>query len=167
MGKDDSANQAAGQAAQAQTQLAQKLVGQTDPLRAGLINDAEGFLTGGRDVSSLPEFGAFKDSAESQFGRAKDNIIANTPEGGGLIAALTNLEGNRASNQAAFTGDLAGNEIQRALQLATFGAAAGNQGLGQAGFIQTQRAAAEAQQNAAKSGAAGDALGNVVALALK
>jgi len=163
MGKENSANQAAGQAAAAQTQLAQKLVGQTDPLRKELIGDAEGFLTGGRDVTALPEFAAFKGSAESQFGRAKDNIIANTPEGGGLIAALTQLEGDRASNQANFTGALAGGEIDRALQLGTFGAAAGSSGLGSAAAIQSNRAAAESAQNAGKAGGAGSAAGAVTA----
>ena len=158
MGKETEANDAAGQAAQAQTRLAQQLVGETTPLRQNLISDAGGFVSGDRDVTALPEFGAFKGSAESGFNRAKENIIASTPEGGPLIAALTELEGNRAGNQAGFTGALASDEIQRALQLATFGAAQGSQGLGSAGFIQANRAAAESQSNAGKAGGLGTAL---------
>ncbi len=159
MGKDDSANQAAGQAAQAQTALAQELIGETRPLRKGLISDAFGFLEGGRDVTGLPEFAAAKSANEGQFNVARDNIIGNTPEGGALTAALGNLEGARASNQVAFTGDIAGNEIQRALQLATFGAATGSQGLGTAGFVQGQRAGAEGAANAGKSQGLGQAVG--------
>ncbi len=159
MGKDTSAQDAAGQAALAQTDLAQQLVSETDPLRLGLIDDASSFLSGDRDVTALPEFGAFKSSAEDQFGRAQENIIANTPEGGPLIAALTQLEGDRAGNQANFTGALAGDEVNRALQLATFGTATGSQGLSNAGFIQSQRASAESAQNAGKAGGLGTALG--------
>jgi len=166
MGKEDEANQAAGQAAQAQTTLAQQLVSQTDPLRRGLIGDATDFLSGNRDVTGLPEFAAFKGAAEGQFGRARDAIIANTPEGGALTAALAGLEGQRAGNQAAFTGDLAGNEVNRALQLGTFGAAAGSQGLSSAGFIQAQRAGAESQANAGKSQGAGSAAGSAAAAAI-
>ena len=159
MGKPDEANQAAGQAAQAQTELAQRLVGQTDPLRRELIGDANEFLRGDRDVSGLPEFAAFKESAEGQYGRARDRIIATTPEGGALTAALAGLEGDRASNQTQFTGALAGDEVNRALQLGTFGAATGSRGLSSAGFIQAQRAAAESAQNAGKSQGLGQAVG--------
>ncbi len=159
MGKDDTANQAAGQAAQAQTRLAEQLIGETGPLRKNLIGDALGFLSGDRDVTSLPAFAAFKGSAEGGFNRAKENIIANTPEGGGLTAALAGLEGQRAGNQAGFTGALAGDEINRALQLATFGAATGSQGLGTAGFIQAQRAQGESAANAGKAGGLGTAAG--------
>ncbi len=163
MGKEDEANRAAGQAATAQTRLAQQLIGETAPLRGGLIDDATGFLSGNRDVTSLPEFAAFKESAEGGFNRAKENIIANTPEGGGLTAALTQLEGNRAGTQAGFTGALASDEITRALQLATFGTAQGSKGLSSAGFLQANRAASEAQQNAAKSEGAGEFAGQAVA----
>ena len=162
MPKDDSANQAAGQAAQAQTALAQELIGETRPLRQNLISDAFGFLSGDRDVTGLPEFAAAKGANEAQFGRARENIIGSTPTGGALTSALGNLEGQRASNQVAFTGDIAGNEINRALQLATFGAAQGSRGLGSAGFIQAQRAGAEGAQNAAKSQGLGQALGGLL-----
>lgn len=159
MGKEDEANRAAGQAATAQTQLAQQLVSETTPLRQNLISDAAGFVSGGRDVTSLPEFAAFKGSAETGFNRARENIIANTPEGGGLTAALAGLEADRAGNQAGFTGALASDEVNRALQLATFGAATGSQGLSSAGFIQAQRAGAEGQANAGKAGGLGTAAG--------
>lgn len=161
MGKPDEANQAAGQAAQAQTQLAQQLVSQTDPLRRGLIDDAFGFISGDRDVTGLPEFAALKGANEAQFGRARENIISSTQRGGGLTSALANLEGQRASNQVAFTGDLATTEVNRALQLGTFGAAQGSQGLSSAGFVQAQRATAEAQANAGKSEGLGQAAATV------
>jgi len=158
MGKEDEPTNSAGQAAKAETKLAQQLVGETTPLRQNLISDAGQFVSGDRDVTGLPEFAAFKNSAESQFSRAKDSIIANTPEGGGLTAALTQLEGNRAGNQASFTGALAGDEVTRALQLATFGAAQGTQGLGNAGAVQASRAGSQAAENAAKTQAVANIL---------
>ena len=167
MGKEDSASNAAGQAARAQTQLAQQLIGETSPVRKGLINDANQFVSGGRDVTGLPEFAAYKGAAEGQYGRAKDSIIANTPEGGGLTAALAGLDATRAGSQAAFTGDLASNEVQRALQLATFGAASGQQGLSSAGYLQSQRAQSEAATNAGKSQGLGTAAGVGLAMATK
>lgn len=163
MGKSTSANDAAGQAAQAQSRLAQQLITQTDPLRQDLINDAGAFIGGGRDVTGLPEFAAFKGANEAQFGVARDAIIANTQEGGGLTAALAGLEGDRASNQASFTGALASDEVNRALQLATFGAAQGSQGLGSAGFLQGQRALGESQANAGKAQGTGEAAGAAAA----
>jgi len=166
MGKDNTADQAAGQAAEAQTKLAQQLVGETTPLRQNLISDAGQFVSGERDVTSLPEFRTYKNTAEDQYQRARDSVIGSTPEGGGLTAALTQLEGQRAGNLADFTGALAGTEIQRALQLATFGAAQGSQGLGSAGFLQGQRAQAQANQNAGKAGGLGTALGTGAGLAV-
>jgi len=164
MGKDSSASNAADQAALAQTRLGEQLVGEVTPLRKELINDAATFFEGGRAVTDLPEFRASKSASEAQFTRAKDNIISSTPTGGGLTAALAGLEANRASNQVAFTGDIAGNEVDRALQLATFGTSQGARSGGTAGFLQGQRANAEASQNAAKSQGAGSAAGNAAAL---
>jgi len=166
MGKSSEANDAAGEAALAQTRLAEGLVRQTGPLRQNLIFDAQRFLSGDRDVTNLPEFGAFKDSSEAQFGRARDSIISNTPSGGGLSSALANLEIGKASNQAQFTGALSGDEVNRGVQLATFGAAQGSSGLGSAAITQAQRAASESQQNAGKAAGSGQAGGAAAAAAI-
>jgi len=165
--KSDDANQAAGQAAFAQSALARELVGESRPTRQALFSDANAFLQGDRDVTGLPEFGAFKDAAEGQFNVARDNIIANTPEGGGLTAALAGLEGQRASNQTQFTGALASDEVNRALQLGTFGTATGSQAGSSAAFAQAQRASAEAQANAGKAGGTGTAAGAAAAAIIK
>ena len=163
MGKDDSASRAADQATLAQTRMAHKLFTETDPIRNLAIEDAVQFLAGNRSVTELPEFQAAKGASEAQFSRARDNIISSTPAGGGLTAALAGLEGTRASNQVAFTGDIAGNEIDRALQLGTFGAAQGLGGQGNAGFLQGQLAQTEAMQNSGKSSGAGSAAAAVAA----
>ncbi len=159
MGKERSGDRAAGQAAQAQTALAQKLIGQSDPTRRLLFDQANAFLGGDFDVTGLPQFGAGKDIIESQFGRAREAVIAGTPTGGALTSALTNVEGARASSLTGLVGSLAEAEQNRALQLGTFGAAAGTQGLASAGAIQGSRAQSQAAQNAAKTEAAGTAAG--------
>ena len=146
MGKSNSANKAAGQAAQAQAALAQQLVNQTAPVRTGLLTQAQGFLTGNRDVTSLPEYQAVRATLDPQFNRARDSIIGATPEGGALTSALSNLETDRARALTQASGQLSSDEINRALQLGTFGAAQGSQGLASAGAIQAQRAQAEAAQ---------------------
>ena len=114
MGKDSGASNAADQAAIAQTRLAQQLVGEVTPLRQDLIGQAGEFVGGDRDVTGLPEFRSAKSASEAQFNRARDNIIGSTPTGGGLTAALAGLEGDRASNQVAFTGDIAGSALAQA-----------------------------------------------------
>jgi hypothetical protein len=167
MGKSSSADQSAAQAQEAQSRLAQQLVGETTPLRRGLIGQAEDFLGGGFDVTGLPQFGAGKQMIEDQFARAQDAVIAGTPEGGGLTSALVDLNTNRAGGLAQLTGGLAQDEINRALQLATFGTAQGSQGMTQASVIAAQRANAEAQQNAAKASGLGQAAGAGLAMATK
>ena len=154
MGKSSGSDRAAQAAAEAQSKNAQQLIDETSPLRRGLIGDASDFLSGNRDVTGLPEFAALKGANEDQFNVARDNIIANTSAGGGLTAALAELEGNRAANQVDFTGALAGDEVNRALQLASFGTAAGTQGLASAGDLQGIRAGIESQDNAATKGLA-------------
>ncbi len=153
MGKSSGADRSAEAAARAQSDLAQQLLNETSPLRKRLIGDASVFLRGDRDVTGLPEFAALKGANEAQFGVARENIIANTAEGGALTAALAGLEADRATNQTNFTGALASDEVNRALGLATFGTASGQQSLASAGSLQGLRAGIESQDNAVKKGA--------------
>lgn len=159
MGKSSSADKSAGKAAQAQAQLAQQLIRQSDPTRQQLFSQTNQFLAGDRDVTGLPTFQAGRDIIGQQFGRARDSIIASTPEGGALTAALTDLERGRVSDIAQLTGQLSENEVNRGVQLGTFGAAAGTQGFAGAAATQAQRAAVEAQNNAAKAQGTGRAVG--------
>ena len=163
MGKQRSGDRATDRAAQQQSALAQKLISQSDPTRELLFDQTNAFLGGDFDVTGLPQFAAGKDIIESQFGRARESVIAGTPTGGALTSALTNVEGGRASALTGLVGNLAETEQNRALQLGTFGAAIGTQGLSSAGNIQGIRAQTQAAQNAAKtevvSSAAGGYLG--------
>lgn len=162
MGKSNTADNAAAQAQLAQSQQANKLIKQSDPTRQLLFNSSNEFLSGG-GVFGLPQYASVKDSIESQYGRARDNIIGGTAEGGGLTSALGNLEQGRASDLTQGAGALAEGETNRALQLATGGTALGTSALGTAGSIAAQRAAAEAEANAGKAGGTGQAAGTILA----
>lgn len=95
-------------------------------------------------VTNGPQFASLKDMIEKQYSRARENIIASTPQGGPLSSALARLEGQRASATAQGIGDLTERETSRAFALATgqtpvalgsLGSAAGS--LGQIGAAQS------------------------------
>lgn len=94
-------------------------------------------------VTNGPQFASLKDMIEKQYSRARESIIASTPQGGPLSSALARLEGQRASATAQGIGDLTERETSRAFALATgqtpvalgsLGSAAGS--LGQIGAAQ-------------------------------
>jgi hypothetical protein len=143
----------------AQAQMAQQLFKQTDPIRKSLFSRSEDFLSGGADVTATPAYGALKLSSDQNFNQAKDNIIARTASGGGLTDALTDLEGARAGAMTQGAGALYGDELSRAIALGTGVTSQSLNSLGQAGYAQSQMAAAAAQQNAGKAGALGQGVG--------
>jgi hypothetical protein len=158
MGKNDSGSDATEAAIRDQTKLARELSGETKPLRTGVNNQLIDFLRGG-DLTSSPEFQSMKAVGDAQFQRAQDSIISNTPEGGGLTSALTNLETQRALAETQAIGGLSAEKFNQAIQMGTFGAAQGTQGFGQAGMTASNLAAAQAQQSAGKSAGLGAAAG--------
>ncbi len=158
MGKSSSADRSAGRVAQAQLGMAQEVFNEGRPLRAGLTDQLSQVIQTG-EADNTAQFRAGKSTLEDQVQRAREQIIAGTPEGGGLTSALTDLEMGRARGLAEMEGQIVDREIDRALQLGTFGAATGVQGVGTAGMVQAQRAASEAQQNAAKGRGMGQVAG--------
>ena len=158
VGESQGANELAG--------MAKKLFAETDPLRQSLIQRSSDFLSTG-DVTQNPAYGALKQGAEQQFGRARQNILANTPTGGALDAALAGNEYAKASQLTQGMGGLYNQEMARAMQLgagtpltAAFG------GLGTAGSIQAQMAAAQAQADAAAKSGKGQGAGTIAAAAI-
>src|SRR3990167_4944637 len=79
-----------------QSQLAQQLFQETDPLRRTLIGRSEDALAGG-DVMGSPQYADLQARTGRAFNQAKDNVIARTAAGGALTDALANLEGDRAA----------------------------------------------------------------------
>lgn len=111
------------------------------------------------DVTQLPQYGAMKQAAEAQYGRARDNLISSSPGGGALTSALSRLENERASAMTGIVGNLADQETSRAFSLATGTVPQVIGGLGQAGAIQAQIGANNASQNAAAKQGLGLAAG--------
>ena len=172
MGKDTSGARAAAAAQQDMSDLANQLANESAPLRRALINDSTNFVTGGVEgtnaaLFSSPQYQAAQASIDAQSQRAIDNAIANNPVGGGLSEQLTNIDMQKALGLAGAGGQIAENEMNRATQMATFGAAQGTAGLGQAGNIASALAGMQAQQNAGKSSGAGQAIGSAAAAAIK
>lgn len=146
-------------AADMQAQIARELFQQTDPLRRALIGRSQDFVGGGFDVTQTPSYALLKNQVESQYGNARDNIVANTPGGGPLIAALTQNEGSRADALTLGTAGLYEDELNRALGLATGATGPAVGGLGQAASVQAMLAQSAAQRQAGLMGALGTGVG--------
>lgn len=157
MGK--SGDSSSGNAASIQADIAQRLLQQTDPLRAALINRSTQFVGGGMDVSASPVFRALKGQTEAQFANARNNIIGGTPAGGQLVSALTDLEGTRARALGEGAGAVADSEMSRAFGLATGQTGQAVSGLGQAASLQAMLAQSEADREAGMLGALGAGAG--------
>ena len=102
--------------------------------------------SGGSGLSQSPMYRALKGASESQFNRARENILATTPRGGGLLDALSNLEGQKASTMTQGVGGLAENEMARAFALATGTTPTALGGLGSASSSLANIGAAQSAQ---------------------
>lgn len=129
-------------------QLSEQLYGQTDPVRQALIDQASQFLSGGFDLSSLPQYAALKNAVESQYGRARENVLGSVAGGGSLSDALADVEIGRAGSLVQGIGGIANDQLALAQSLATGSPlSASFGGLGQAAGIQGSLANANAQRN--------------------
>lgn len=146
--------------------LSQDYYNQTQPLRTSLIGRSNNFLSGGLDVTQSPMYGALKSGIEGQFGTAKNNIMSSLPQGGALLEALSNLEGQKASSLATGIGGLASDELTRAYGLGTGGAGTALGGLGNAAGLQGQSLLAQAQNRSQMLGGLGQGLGSILAMAM-
>ena len=144
-----------------QADLALQLFNQTDPLRQSLIGQSTDFLAGGNDVTGTPAYQNLQLQTGRNFNQAKDNMIARFAPGGGLIDALTGLEGDRASTLSQGAAGIYDSELSRALALGTGSTATSIGALGQAANVQAQRHAANSAEQAAKTQATGQAVGDI------
>jgi hypothetical protein len=144
----DSKDDKQGQNATArQTEIAQWIFENAKPVAESLSGRYKNFLDGNLDVTGTPQYAAMKSAADSQFGRARDNIIATSAPGGALTSALANLETNRALGLVQGAGTLAENEMSRAFGIGTNQVPVALQGYGNAAQTSAYRNAAASQQN--------------------
>ena len=84
---------------------AQGILNQTAPLRAATAGTLFDVLTGGRN-SNLRVFAPERETVESQFGRARDNMLNTGVRGGELNTSLANLNMARAQTLGGLEADV-------------------------------------------------------------
>lgn len=142
-----------------QGELALQLFQQTDPLRQLLLGQSANFLRGGADVTETPAYQDLQLQSGQNFNQAKDNMIARFAPGGGLVDALSGLEGDRASVLSQGAAGIHESELNRALALGTGATGLSLGSLGQAGQVQAARAQAKADEKGGVAGGLGAAAG--------
>ena len=138
--------------------IANKTYAETTPVRNDLLSQMGNFLQGGYDVSKSPTFAPLYANArsgiESQYGVAKDAILAGTPRGGGQTAALAGVESDRAGNlsntQNAIYSNLFNDILQKTYGVAFNAPQQSMAGLGQAGSSYASRYGAANQAYSAQ-----------------
>lgn len=130
----------------------------------GMFGDV---IAGRFDPKSSPlwasTFNTGKEALESQYGLAKDAVLANLPRGGGQVRGITDVETARAGEAARLPMELSAN-ITGDLMNKAYGAAFGApgeamSGLGSAAGLRSQSDAIRAQQQAAQSKGMGSLIG--------
>lgn len=154
------------ESAEALAEISKQMFQQTAGVRGGLIDRSQSFLDGNLDVTASPQFMGIKNAADVAFQRARDNTIARTAPGGGLIDALAGVEGERANTLVQGAGAIAGDEMNRAFGLGTGLLPTTTAGLGQAANVQAQQIASQQAQQAAGKQAAGTGAGILMATLL-
>lgn len=99
------------------TASAEDILGQTAPLRSATAATLFDVLTGGRS-EALRVFAPEREAVESQFGRARENIIQTTPaRGGQLTRALGDVEIARAQSVSGLETDVRKRAFEDALRI--------------------------------------------------
>jgi len=109
-------------------QIAQDTYTQTDPLRQSLLQQMSSMLSGGFDPAKsatyAPMYASARTGTEAQYNVAKENVLGNTPRGGGQIDALANIEAARAGDVGSLPAMLSSQIMQDMMQK-TYGTAFG------------------------------------------
>ncbi|MDI6741619.1 MAG: hypothetical protein QMD11_02675 [Smithella sp.] len=130
----------------------------------GMFGDV---IAGRFDPKSSPlwasTFNTGKEALESQYGLAKEAVLANLPRGGGQVRAITDVETARAGEAAGLPMELSAN-ITGDLMNKAYGAAFGAPGqamtgLGSAAGLRSQSDAIRAQRQAAQAQGMGSLIG--------
>jgi hypothetical protein len=128
MGGGKGSSPAASPYEDAAAKMAKELYAQTDPLRQSLLGDLSSVAAGTYNPESsatyAPLYATARSGAEAQYGVAKENILANTPRGGGQVDALANLESARAADVGEIPGMLS-NQIIQDMMAKAYGTAFG------------------------------------------
>ena len=140
---------------------------QTSPLRSLTAGNIAAVLGGGR-TDQLRVFAPEREALETQFGRARENVVAGGSRGGMLDRTLSDLDVARAQSVAGLESDVRRRAFEDALRIG-FGAApaASFPAFAGASNALANLAGQGAQQQAAGGAGLGNAAGLAALLALK
>lgn len=162
-----SAERAALDTAQRQQQLAQQMSETGTPFREAVTPQLLAILRG-ESPSLMSAFGPIRQSLESQYGRARENILENTPlRGGQLGQSLAGLEMGRASDVFGLESSIRQNAFNQALQAGFQLPQAASNILGNAAGTFSNLGALQSQRNTAGQQGAGQFLGKLLSLGKK
>ncbi len=124
--------------------IANALFKQTKAARKGFTTDWANIMQGGTPQFAGTMFSGMRPAVDAQYDTAKGNILANTPEGGGLVESLSNLESERGGQMANMLNQIWMDQINKAYGAAWNAPQQSMSGLGSAGSSYASRYGAEA-----------------------
>ncbi len=155
------------------SRMAMGLYNQTQPLRTGLLGQYKSILSGNYNPETSSQYGPMfatgKESLESQYGNARENVMGSVPRGGELTSALTSLEGARAQDVGMLPMQIS-SQIMQDLENKLYGTAwnAPGQamgGMGSAAGTYGNRLAAWEQAQGTQTAGLGQGIGTLLGLA--
>ena len=137
-----------------QARYARALFEETSPLRKGLIGSfgkrlgvTTGFEDQAADSALFGPTAPEREAVESQYGRARENVLARVPgRGSDLRKALTNVETARASNVSGLEADATNRALGMAFEPTFNAPGAASTQIGAAAVNRGNAEAAQAQQ---------------------
>jgi hypothetical protein len=150
-----------------QSKAAQYMFNASQPVIDSLSSRYAQFLQGNGDLTQSPVYNAqydsLKNNAESDYGRARQNIMSSVQPGGALTSALASLDrqkaGQMVSGKSQLMSDLYNQEMSRAFAFGTGQAPVALGALGQSAQIASSMAAAQGQQQSQSAQGLGYAAG--------
>lgn len=131
---------------EALAKIALESYNQGAPLRQAFLSQGQSVLDGSfnpqTSATYAPLYNTARSGIESQYGVAKDNIMANTASGGALTGALADLEMARAGDVGSLSSTISSDIINNILSNAY------NAGFGTSGTALSALSSASSGQNA-------------------
>lgn len=142
--------------------IANNLFQQTNPVRQELVDQSTNFLQGGMDPRSTPEFAAIKSYADQQAKQASNSILETLPSGGTLLDKLADVEIGKARTLTDASAGIYGDNLSRAMSLATGGIGGAISARSGAEQLTAAREQANADRDSAAKGGVGTAIGGAL-----
>jgi hypothetical protein len=117
--------------------IAKDYWGSTKPLRENMLSQYADIQSGKwspeQDRQYAPMYALARSGIENQYNVAKENVMSNTPRGGAMTAALSGLEGQRATDAGNIPAQI-GQQLMQAKENQIYGTGWGAPGQAMAGL---------------------------------